>query len=55
LSPLDRVERFMKKRIDSSKKKQIINDDCLCPNFTRQGQIFPNRSKRNQKSVKKAL
>jgi hypothetical protein len=25
----------------------------LCPNCARQGQIFPNGSKRNQKSVKK--
>jgi len=31
----------------------IIAETGLCPNCARQGQIFPNGSKRNQKLVEK--
>jgi hypothetical protein len=30
-----------------------LEETILCPNCARQGQIFPNISKRNQKLVKK--
>jgi hypothetical protein len=33
--------------------RHLDGDGKLCPNYARQGQIFPNGSKRNQKQVKK--